>query len=116
MSISLALPIFQFTWYILPLILALIRLLINKTADPKLRKQLDDCLKIYDISIREIEDAKTALKAHDYLTVNVASDSCMTNAETCSDTLATSAPPLPQENKNMYYLCETFVVVSNHLL
>ncbi|XP_075645575.1 pectinesterase inhibitor-like [Castanea sativa] len=95
--------------------LALIRSLI-KTTDSELKMHLDDCLEMYDITISETEDAKTALKAHDYETVNVASDSCMTNAETCTDTTTTSAPPLQQENKNMRYLCETFVVVSNHLL
>lgn len=95
--------------------LALIRSLI-KTVDPELKKHLDDCLKMYDATISETEDAKSALKAHDYETVNVASDSCMTNAETCTDTTTTSAPRLQQENKNMRYLCETFVVVSNHLL
>ena len=95
--------------------LALIRSLI-KTVDPELKKHLDDCLKMYDATISETEDAKTALKAHDYETVNVASDSCMTNAETCTDTTTTSAPRLQQENKNMRYLCETFVVVSNNLL
>ncbi|XP_075645583.1 pectinesterase inhibitor-like [Castanea sativa] len=94
--------------------LALIHSLI-KTADPELKKHLDVCLEMYDITISETEDAKTALKAHDYETVIVASDSCMTNAETCTDT-TTGAPPLQQENKNMRYLCETFVVVSSHLL
>ncbi|KAM3733266.1 hypothetical protein ACB098_11G122400 [Castanea mollissima] len=94
--------------------LALIRSLI-KTADPELKKHLDACLEMYDVTISETEDAKTALKAHDYETVNVASGSCMINAETCTDT-TTGAPPLQQENKNMRYLCETFVVVSNHLL
>ncbi|KAM3733265.1 hypothetical protein ACB098_11G122300 [Castanea mollissima] len=94
--------------------LALIRSLI-KTADPELKKHLDDCLKMYDATISETEDAKTALKAHEYETVNVASDSCMTNAETCIDT-TTGAPPLQQKNKNMRYFCETLVVVSNHLL